>query len=269
MMEIIEHQVIGKKSQETCEDGIVATRNHVAVIDGSTSKTERSVNPAERNGRYAMQVVGQVIAGMPTPATCHEFCQMATAAIQEAYGKFGISPELIARHPEQRLTCSAAVYSDFHKEVWLVGDCQCLVDGTLHDNPKPHEATNAEKRSRYIKAHRLTIEQVQTHDEGRDQITADIIRSTHEQNKTFAVIDGTPVYEQGISIIDVAKAREIVLATDVYPFLKSKLKESESALTQLLASDPLCITLFKATKAMMHGYRSFDDRCYVRFRPNP
>ena len=37
-MKIIESSIIGKKSQEACEDGMVVTDDFIAVIDGSTSK---------------------------------------------------------------------------------------------------------------------------------------------------------------------------------------------------------------------------------------
>lgn len=39
-MKIIESNIIGKKSQEACEDGLVMTDDFIAVIDGSTSKKQ-------------------------------------------------------------------------------------------------------------------------------------------------------------------------------------------------------------------------------------
>ena len=43
-MKIIESSIIGKKSQEVCEDGMVITDDFIAVIDGSTSKTPKPVS---------------------------------------------------------------------------------------------------------------------------------------------------------------------------------------------------------------------------------
>ena len=40
-MKIIESKIVGKKSQEACEDGMVVTDDFIAVIDGSTSKTPK------------------------------------------------------------------------------------------------------------------------------------------------------------------------------------------------------------------------------------
>ena len=56
-MKIIESSIIGKKSQEACEDGMVVTDDFIAVIDGSTSKTPKHLNPDMKNGRYAMMLI--------------------------------------------------------------------------------------------------------------------------------------------------------------------------------------------------------------------
>lgn len=265
-MRIIERYILGKRSDDTCEDGIVTTVNHVAVIDGSTSKTPERVNPGMQNGRFAMQLVSDVISSLPAQTTMLQFCRIVTDAIDEAYNYYQQDPDIIQQHPERRLTCSAAVYSRYHREVWLVGDCQCIVEGKYYDNAKPEEAANAEKRSRYIKEHKLSVEEVRLHDEGRDQIISDIIASMHSQNKTYAVIDGTPIYIKGVKVIAVPVDSEVVLATDGYPFLCNTLAESEQRLSQLLVDDPLLVNQFKATKAYMEGNSSFDDRAYIRFR---
>ena len=103
------------------------------------------------------------------------------------------------------------------------------------------------------------------HDEGRDHIINDIIASMRLQNKTFSVIDGTPIYLRGVKRIPAENAHEIVLATDGYPFLYPTLAESEAALKNLLINDPCCMEIYQATKACMKGQQSFDDRAYLRF----
>ena len=264
-MKIIEQLIVGKHDDEACEDGIVITDNFIAVIDGSTSKTSERVNPKMQNGRFAMQLVSDVVSSLPAQITVRQFCSIVTDAIDEAYDYYQQAPEVICKYPERRLTCSAAVYSRYHREVWLVGDCQCIIGDRCYDNVKPQEAINSEKRSRYIIEHGLSIEEVRRHDAGRDQIINDIIVSMHDQNKTYAVIDGTPIYNDGIKVIAVPVNAEVVLATDGYPFLRNSLTESESRLQQLLHDDPLLIHIFKATKAYMEGNKSFDDRAYIRF----
>lgn len=265
-MRIIEQLIVGKRDDETCEDGIVTTDSHIAVIDGSTSKTSERVNPKMQNGRFAMQLVSDVVSSLPAQTTMRQFCNIVTGAIDEAYEYYGQDAEVIRKHPERRLTCSAAVYSRYHHEVWLVGDCQCIAGDIWYDNAKPQETVNAGKRSRYIIDHGLSVEEVRRHDAGRDQIINDIIVSMRDQNKTYAVIDGTPIYINGVKVIAVPEDTEVVLATDGYPFLCKSLAESESKLQQLLLDDPLLIRRFKATKAYMEGNRSFDDRAYIRFQ---
>ena len=70
-----------------------------------------------------------------------------------------------------------------------------------------------------------------------------------------------------VKVIDVADGgQDIVLASDGYPFLKNTLEKSEKALSEQLHNDPLCIRYFKATKGLMNGNKSFDDRAYIRFK---
>ena len=96
------------------------------------------------------------------------------------------------------------------------------------------------------------------------------------QNKTYAVIDGFPVYMEGVKVVSLVSVleaspdvhgHEIVLASDGYPFLKSTLADSEAELAHLIATDPQCIHDFIATKGLVVGNLSFDDRTYVRFVP--
>jgi len=47
--------------------------------------------------------------------------------------------------------------------------------------------------------------------------------------------------------------------------LAETLQESESLLAKHLTDDPLNIGQFKATKGLLKGNRSFDDRAYIRF----
>lgn len=88
-MKIIESSIIGKKSPEACEDGMVVTDDFIAVIDGSTSKTPKLLNPDMKNGRYAMMLISEYIREeLKTDASVDEFCQGVTAYIyNKVYGK--------------------------------------------------------------------------------------------------------------------------------------------------------------------------------------
>lgn len=254
-MHIEESFICGKHTMTDCEDGIVCTPHFAAVIDGSTSKTPQRLDPNMKNGRFAMLLVSDCIRHIAADATLEDFCQSVTSRIAEEYDKRGIS-ERMAAHPEERLTASAIVYSDHRKELWMVGDCQAIVDGEFYDNPKPFEDVIAKQRAEMIKGGMEPAE-------ARHAIEPQIIKAMLDgQNRLYTVIDGTPIYMPGTRLVSVC--RSAVLASDGYPTLLPTLGESEEALAKQLADDPQNINSFVATKGLAEGNRSFDDRAYVR-----
>lgn len=266
-MKIIESNSIGKKSQETCEDGLVVTDDFIAVIDGSTSKTPNHLNPSMKNGRYAMMLIVEYIREeLRVDATIDDFCQGVTDYIyNKVYEPMGVAGHLMS-HPEERLTASAILYSRKRQEVWMVGDCQAIIGGQLYDNGKPYEQRIAEKRASLIKQGMSPME-------ARKQIEPLLVEAMLSgQNKTYAVIDGFPIYRAGVKVVSAAvpsqdktASSEIILASDGYPFLKPTLAASEEALAEQLAHDPQNVNTFLATKGIVEGNKSFDDRTYIRF----
>lgn len=288
-MKIIESSIIGKKSQEACEDGMVVTDDFIAVIDGSTSKTPKHLNPDMKNGRYAMMLISEYIREeLKADASVDDFCQGVTTYIyNKVYEKLGVE-ERLKEHPEERLTASAILYSRTRNEVWMVGDCQAIIDGKLYENGKPYEQEIARKRVELI-------EQGLSPAEARKQIEPLLIEAMLSgQNQTYTVIDGFPIYREGVKVVSVSdsssvqdsvpasdsvpcsdsasasdtipsSSSEIVLASDGYPFLKPTLAASEAALAEQIANDPQNIRSFIATKGIVEGNKSFDDRTYIRF----
>ena len=294
-MKIIESCIIGKKSPEACEDGMVVTDDFIAVIDGSTSKTPKHLNSDMKNGRYAMMLISEYIQEeLKADASVDEFCQGVTAYIyNKVYEKLGVE-ERLKEHPEERLTASAILYSRTRNEVWMVGDCQAIIAGKLYENGKPYEEKIARKRVELI-AQGLSPA------EARKQIEPLLIKAMLSgQNQTYTVIDGFPIYREGVKVVSVSdsssvqdsvsssdscsvqdpvscsgsasasdtipsSSSEIVLASDGYPFLKPSLAASEAALAEQIANDPQNIHSFIATKGIVEGNKSFDDRTYIRF----
>ena len=294
-MMIIESKIVGKKSQESCEDGMVITDDFIAVIDGSTSKTPKHLNPDMKNGRYAMMLISEYIREeLKADASVDDFCQGVTAYIyNKVYEKLGVE-ERLKEHPEERLTASAILYSRTRNEVWMVGDCQAIIDGKLYENGKPYEEKIARKRVELI-------EQGLSPAEARKQIEPLLIEAMLSgQNQTYPVIDGFPIYREGVKVVSVSdscsvqdsvpasnsipasdsvpcsdsvsasgtflvSSSEIVLASDGYPFLEPTLAASEAALAEQIANDPQNIHSFIATKGIVEGNKSFDDRTYIRF----
>ena len=288
-MKIIESSIIGKKSPEACEDGMVITDDFIAVIDGSTSKTPKHLNPDMKNGRYAMKLISEYIREeLKADASVDDFCQGVTAYIyNKVYEKLGVE-ERLKEHPEERLTASAILYSRTRNEVWMVGDCQAIIAGKLYENGKPYEQEIARKRVELI-------EQGLSPAEARKQIEPLLIEAMLSgQNQTYPVIDGFPIYREGVKVVSVSdscsvqdsvpasdsvpcsdsvsasgtipvSSSKIVLASDGYPFLEPTLAASEAALAEQIANDPQNIHSFIATKGIVEGNKSFDDRTYIRF----
>lgn len=270
MMTIIEQAITGKRNQQECEDGIEVNERFAAVIDGSTSKTPVQICEGVSNGRYCMELTKRYISGMPADISVEGFCSGVTSLIRSVYDGHGIDMDRLKHCPTERLTASAVVYSAYRRQVWLVGDCQCIVGGTFYENPKPQEETLAKQRAEYLEQaikNGLDILSIQTEDPGRKHILKDLIASCKGQNTAYPVIDGFEIPINKVKVIDVADGgQDIVLASDGYPFLKNTLEKSEKALSEQLHNDPLCIRYFKATKGLMSGNKSFDDRAYIRFK---
>ena len=111
------------------------------------------------------------------------------------------------------------------------------------------------------------IECLRINDTGRCHILPDLIVACSRQNMDYAVIDGFDIPMDKVKVIDVPpEETEIILASDGYPFIKETLGQSEEALARLIEADPLLIDKYRATKGVMNGYASFDDRSYIRFR---
>lgn len=254
-MTITEHFICGKHTAADCEDGIVITNDFAAVIDGSTSKTPKRLDPSMKNGRFAMLLISEYIKQMPADYTMNDFCRGITLRFAEEYAKRGITEDM-AKHPEERLTASAIIYSNSRKEVWMVGDCQAIIDGKHYDNSKPYEQEIAMQRATLIK-------NGMSPKEARRAIEPQLIKAMLEgQNRQYAVIDGTPIYMPGTRIVTASHC--VVLASDGYPTLLPTLHESEEALAQHLTDDPQNITDFIATKGLVEGNVSFDDRAYIK-----
>ena len=304
-MTIIEQTVIPKSPARRSEDGIVATADFIAVIDGSTSKSTVCCHRRYRgdgplglfrdysNGEQAMLIVAACIRRMKRDASCHQFCREATAAVRSYYKRDKL--EHLARHPEDRLTASCIVFSRLRREIWMVGDCQALLwrkgenmggaggrggEGgrggaggrggessfILLDNPKPSEQELAAMRAAIITSSPEPWDHFLSDDTARKAIIPRMLETMRQQNNGYSVIDGFPVDETHVKTFTLdLKPWEIVLASDGYPFLCPTLDESERRLAWQREHDPLNIGEFKATKAFVRGNNSFDDRSYIRF----
>lgn len=262
-MRIIESFLCGKRPDQTlCEDGFVVTDNWAAVVDGSTSKSGRA------GGLTAMKTVISEIRILPPDATLPEAVEIFTKALSRK------NPPEAATRGELRLTCSAVIFSNRRREVWMIGDCQCRFGGKTFTNPKLVDTILTEARAdvlKYFLANGHTVEELRENDPGRKAIFDSLREQTNFQNChapynpfRYTVLDGFMPDIRTIPVIPIGKSGELILASDGYPVLFDNLEDSEEYLRKDLIKDPLRIYDNAATKSFIPGNNSFDDRCYVR-----
>ncbi len=270
-MRVVESLCVGKgPDPAACEDALLVTPDFVVVCDGVTAKVPGTVAGMSR-GRYAAQLVVEVVSALPTGAALGDFLTAVRERFAAAYaadGSVGI-PEVV-----RRIQTCAAVLSVARREVWVVGDCQVLVDGReVVDTRIALESVTAAARGLFLEAalvrgaaeaDLLADDPSQVH--LRPFVACGVEFGNREHPLGFGVLDGTEVPLSLIPVIDVSAATEVVLATDGYPTLLPTLAASEAALARTLADDPLCIRTNPATKGLVAGQTSFDDRTYVRVR---
>ena len=280
-MKVIERQIIGKNPKKKPEDGIVVTDNFIAVIDGSTSKATERVSRWYSNGRLCMKVISRFIRKAPANITVDAFLKGVTEAVRKKYSSKRI--DFYAEHPEERITASCIVYSRLQRQLWIIGDCQCLVgksgrqddEHEFFDNPKTYKPLLANARAevarKLLDSGEVTTESLRRDDVARASVIPQMIESMKRQNIDYSVVDGFKIPRQKVKVFTFDfEPWTIVMASDGYPILRPTLSASESALAEQCEKDPLNIGLspsshFRATKAFAGGFTSFDDRTYIRF----
>lgn len=284
-MKIVESFLKGKRAvQSLCEDNFVVTDYFAAVVDGSTGKgTMRYME--ESTGHAASAAIINAVSTMLSPdSSISDAIGLFTEIIGHKYDELGVR-DMVGKCPENRITASAVIYSSRRQEIWMIGDCQCLVDGLLHTNCKKIDSVLSETRalyiqlmqpdfySKYIDCAESTLKfDASEMDLGREYILPLLRKQCALQNAAqnveyaYGVIDGIGSPLLFSKVIDVRESSDLVLATDGYPVLYPTLEESEKALAELLRADPMMIYKFKSTKGMTKGLLSFDDRAYLRVK---
>ena len=263
-MKIIQQFSIGKREGTPCEDGWTVTNHFAAVVDGSTAKIK--IAPGQESpGHLAMRLVCEAIQSLPADATKEETAELLTQAVAKdhTYTALGYRP-----------TCSAVIYSRYRKEVWFIGDCQARWNHQTYKFEKLVDKVLIDIRCRAIRyylEHGYTEEDIKQNDKGRAFIYDAMVDQLHFQNDpdphnpyAYPVIDGQPINPARIRSYAVDGLHELILTSDGYPEVFDTLEETEAHLAEVLARDPLCIHENPASKCLVAGNRSFDDRTYLK-----
>ena len=96
MLEVFESFVLGKRGDEaTCEDAVVRTAHHVAVIDGATTEPGHEIE-GKAPGRFAMETLAAAIRRLAPDAGPVAAIGELSRALATALGEHGAEPGSLA-----------------------------------------------------------------------------------------------------------------------------------------------------------------------------
>lgn len=269
-MTVIEQKLVGKFDDETrCEDGIVVTDEHIAVIDGATAKS--SVQPNTTSpGKAITMAIAEYLTETRTTHYGAELVRRLSRFVRRRL----LVPNAYGRPSVEAPSASLAVYSREAKRITVVGDIAVMIGETIHRTQTPFDLCMSQTRSivNWIKISEHGSAMADRNVDAGREFILQILRLQHlfrnvegDNPWAYGSIDGFPVPARFIAEYVVKDGQEVVLSSDGYPLIKSSLGEAEAALARVLAEDPLRTLKYLDTKGMMPGQVSFDDRAYVRF----
>ncbi|WP_039905952.1 hypothetical protein [Micromonospora lupini] len=269
-MEIVEQIVLGKSGDpHVCEDAIVVTAEHAAVIDGATDVSGRRYGSAA-GGWWAMAACRDAVQHLPHDVDPHRAVAAMTAELAAR-----LDSGLTAA---ERPSAAVTVFSRACREIWQIGDVGFSYSGLPASVGQPRKLVDrvaASFRAAILAAEAaagtISMDRVVEADSGRRAARALIGRQGALRNSIgpygYAAIDGRPVPPSLVVVHPVPEGiDELVIASDGYPVIGETLAASESELALLLKKDPWCVAELAGTKAVLPGQVSFDDRAYLRIR---
>lgn len=268
-MHVIEQYLQGKLDDlSLCEDLLVTCEAFSCVIDGATSKTNYRIS-GKTTGRIAAEVIADAVNKLDPQVEAHAAVEALSEAVRNI-SRIGesSSPEVLPL-----FTASIAIFSHQRQEVWLVGDCQCLVGDVVTTQRKRIDQVLGDMRATYLEFELLSgksVEELMVNDTGRQFIHPLLEKQVAFQNAkektplSYGAIDGKEVPDRFVKIVSTQASSQVILATDGYPIIRPTLWESETELAWLIKMDPLCMREYRSTKGLMAGRKAFDDRAYLR-----
>ncbi|MCR6112252.1 hypothetical protein HXA35_18130 [Bacillus sp. A301a_S52] len=275
MPQLIEYVSKSKTGfEKDMEDTYCVTDNYAAVIDGATNVSGQLID-GKTPGQHAAQLIKQTIESLQGPETIEDIITKINDSYALFYRDYQLT-EVIKTKPFLRPSATMALYSVYARKVWLIGDCQCYVNGQHYQHAKEVDAVTSQAR-------RLLVEA----ELAKDKSVADIVASDTSFEKikpliqaqyaftnqppsqpfSYEVINGEPLYMESFQTVEVPVGiTSLALASDGYPQIFATLKETESHLEHVLQRDPLCIHDNVSVRGVTNGKISYDDRTYINIR---
>ncbi|MFK0230813.1 hypothetical protein ACIQUL_34135 [Streptomyces sp. NPDC090303] len=241
-----------------------------AVVDGATDKSGRDYG-GTRGGALAADTVAGVLRTLtPDTTPSDAVARIATAlvALRRRHG--------VADDDPLGPSAVAAVFMASRGEIWRVGDVHVALRSgegwRTFPADKEIDRVVAHARAAYLRcllADGIPASALAVTDPGRSMVLPVLQVQNRLANRAdrygYGLLDGTGVPPEFLQVFPVdATVREIVLASDGYLSPVPSLSEAEDALASSLAEDPLRVGDHPATKGVLPGEASFDDRTYLR-----
>lgn len=260
---LLEMSIIAKDDTARCEDAVVLTDTHIAVIDGMTASLGNDSTNSEPPGRIAATRLAAATLRLPADATAQKAVQTFTAALKADSRK----------HHDVLFGASISCLSVCRREIWRIGDCHLRIGEAEHFGDKAVDQANASYRAAInhaALAAGATVDDLRAHDPGRLATRPLIDAQRRLANYTgtygYGVLNGTAVPEQFIETFPLDDDPvEVTLMSDGYPSFGHDLSDAETRLRGALERDPACIgELVRMAKNWRPGSNGPDDRSYVR-----
>lgn len=292
-MRIIEQFVEGKSANPlTCEDTIVVTDNHIAVIDGATdisgkrylvdlSSEGGGETVSATSGKYASITLAETIRNFDADVTPERMIELMSVSLEGTFNPDGSSPKAVA-----------VIYSKFWNQILAVGDSSFgifLKDGTALPLSRPVktslEQIVVESRALYAElikfGAKIELETPDSYGDISEVLKKDfagayvmsvvsgehVLANNPYSEYGFPVINGGTIPLEMTEVIDVpVDADYVVLHSDGYPETYATLDEAENRIEDIRVNDPKCVNIYKASRGVVEGNVSFDDRSYISFK---
>lgn len=265
-MEIVEKFVRGKYfDSDLCEDYIYVDSDFVILVDGVTAKGKIG-DDIFNGGRIAVDVILKAIKKINPKLTARQVVDFFCNEIRRKISKKNIYKDI-------DVSATILIYSQYHKEVWRVGDSMFILNDQFHDKQISIDSYMSFVRAFYnniLIKQGLLYEELLIKDSGREYIMPLLLnmkkfRNSEDKNFGYGAIDCGYVLDRYLEVYKVQLPSEIIFCSDGYPKIFKSLYESEKYLEYILSKDPLCINSFLCTKGKMAGQVSYDDRAYIKF----
>lgn len=261
VIETFEHGKIADNSYS--EDRLVISDNVAGVIDGSRGPGYMETDIIQQTLDEAVEY----LQSLSQPTTPQNLTATLTSITRASKRKMGVDEDRYSGG------FGFAIYIPDLRQVWRIGDCPVRFSGVTHLNEIELEFIAA--RQRAVMIHAMLVrgkssQEVMASDEYANVFMpffAPLLDFANNEDHQFGfgVINGLTVPEKFIQIITIPETvNELVITSDGYPKVFDTLAQTQTALNEMLARDPLCINENITSKGMLPGQISFDDRTYLK-----